>query len=263
MNKTNLLFSVILVMSGMFITGCDREIDDLIKEPTETSFTIFGTIKACDGSSLSNIPVSVDYVERCLTGTLTKHKAKGLTDSSGCYQLFFEFDPDKENIGLTTLTIDFDGLSSEKYLIPFTDSKFESVVYLRGDVERSMVCNLTIPNRKDIKTMVFNNGLPLENGDYFIKNTFVYGFQNVDYDHSGKSIEISQFTIIPMRPDGFSVVTIPAAEGINNQIGLVFRGSHEGVFYGAGIPYSEVKEIKITESFKEDILLDYILPKQN
>lgn len=75
---------VAILLSLSFIsTSCDREDDELIQQPTETSTTITGQIKTPDGTPLANIPVSFDHIVKGVFATTVIHRAKGKTDKSG------------------------------------------------------------------------------------------------------------------------------------------------------------------------------------
>ena len=98
--RHNYLLIIATILSLSFITiSCEREADELISQPTETSTTITGYIKTPDGTPLANIPVSFDYIVKGVFGSTVIHKAKGNTDKSGFYKIFFEID-EKPGMGL-------------------------------------------------------------------------------------------------------------------------------------------------------------------
>ena len=75
---------------------------------------------------LRDIPVSVDYEWRDITGSLLKHKAKGTTDKDGKYRIFFEIGEDIGDArGLHYLRVDLSSISPDKHIMPFPDRKLE------------------------------------------------------------------------------------------------------------------------------------------
>lgn len=253
-----LIFPIILLV----VTGCDKEIDDFINEPTDDSIIISGTIQSNDGIAFANIPVSVDCIMTDYFGTTVTHKAKGITDKTGKYRIFFDFTENVYDARISYhLYIDLSSLPSDKYLIPFSDAKYASLIYLNIIEDRSLSCNLTIPRRKNVKIQVNNNGNQLEDGEYSIRNICVYGTSDIQYQHILKSIEIYQYNPINLTTDGISSISIPTAIGINNNIQLVYRGKEDGTSYGIGLPSSNVQDITISESFDNNITLDYTPPQ--
>lgn len=82
---------VFFSLSAILITGCDKEEEDLIPHPSDTSTILTGQIATPDGMPLADIPVSVDYTFKSIFGTSLIHKAKGCTDKSGFYKIFLNF----------------------------------------------------------------------------------------------------------------------------------------------------------------------------
>lgn len=244
-------------------TGCSREEDDLITTPTATSTTVAGIIRTPDGTPLPDLPVSVDYVSSSIFGTVVKHKAKAKTDRSGCYKLFFEIGRDVADGDITknyTLSIDLGSLSAEKYLIPFSDSKYEQHIDTREAEGKSFACKLTVPRRKDITVSVVNNGIPLEKGEYAVGNRFTYGSEDLNYKHEEQPIELSQSTPIDLKQNAATSVAIPCGIGISCSIGLLYLGNREDIYYVTGLNASDIKTIVATESSNEPITLTYRTP---
>ncbi len=78
-NKNLPIIATLLSLSFISIS-CDREDDELIPQPTETSTTITGYIKTPDGTPLANIPVYFDYKVQGIISSTVISKAKGKTD---------------------------------------------------------------------------------------------------------------------------------------------------------------------------------------
>ena len=114
-----LAITAILLLLSFITISCDREDDELIPQPTETSTTITGYIKTPDGIPLANIPVSFDYIVKGVFGSTVIHKAKGNTDKSGFYKIFFETD-ETPGMGLHdrySFSVDLSVLPTDKYII--------------------------------------------------------------------------------------------------------------------------------------------------
>ncbi|MDE5555345.1 MAG: hypothetical protein K2J10_09220 [Muribaculaceae bacterium] len=242
--------------------------DNLIPEPTETSTFITGYVKTPDGAPLANIPVGFDYKVTDIFGTAVVHKAKGKTDKSGFYKIFFEAN-EKPGMGLNSnyeFNADFSVLPSDKYIITKKVDFWLSVNNPNNWSGSTITCNFTIPLKKLVKVNVVNDGKPIVDGKYAVKNMFPYytggefltDVQNI-WDEEGKwrifeSVEIPQ--------SGSTTVTIPLAIGVENAIRVVYHGGAT-TGYPNGIPASDGKILKVTDDFNEEIELNYLNPDTN
>jgi len=252
----------ILIITSCIIPGCDKEEDDFISQPTETSTIITGYIKTPDGTPLADIPVSVDFKAVGILATSVTHKAKGVTDKSGFYKIFFEAN-ENEQLGISsgyTFSVDFSVLSSDKYIIseridygfvPFSDNWSGST--LKSD--------FTVPLKKLVKVTIKNNGLSIENGKYAVKNMFSYiEYDDVMHDDSNLWDEYGKWRIlesIDIPQSGSTSVMLPCAIGTENTIKVVYMGN-ETIQYGNGLPASDTKEIFVTDKFNDELEFDFI-----
>lgn len=173
MNK--LIIPFLFVACLYITTGCDREHDDLISQPTETSTIISGYIETPDGKPLSGIPVSVDFKVTGLISTSVIHKAKGTTDKSGFYKIFFEAD-NEIGQGMHSgyvFSADFSSLSQNDYII--SEKLDFGFPYFKEEWSGSTIkCDFTIPHKKLVDVTVTNSGVSILNGKYAVKNEFPY-----------------------------------------------------------------------------------------
>lgn len=254
----------ILLSLSVLAVSCDREEDDLIPQPTETSTIISGYIKTPDGTPLQGIPVSVDFKVTGLIGTSVIHKAKGTTDKSGFYKIFFEADNELGQ-GLHSgyvFSVDFSPLSQDDYII--SEKLDYSFTHFKEEWSGSMIkCDFTIARKKLVNITVNNSGISILNGKYAVKNEFPYltvtGYLLDDKNpwNDVSTWYISEVVEIPQN--GSTSVTLPCAIGLENKIRLVYHGD-ESIGYPNGIPASEAKIVEITDKFNETIELNYITP---
>ena len=257
-----------MLLSLSFITvSCDREEDNLIPQPTETSTTITGYIKLPDGTPLANIPVSFDYKVQGLLASTVIHKAKGTTDKSGFYKIFFETD-EKPGVGLQsryTFSVDLSVLPADKYIIAKKIDFGIPVDNYEKWSGSTISCNFSIPLKKLVTVRVVNDGTPVKEGKYTVKNIFPYysdgeifsddqNFWNPGTWRIFESIEIPE--------NGSTSVIIPFAVGVENSVRVVYHGNTE-YGYPDGIPASGGKVIEMTEGFKDEIELNYQTPDPN
>lgn len=255
----------VLISLSYIVTGCDREEDDFIKEPTATSTVVTGYIKTPEGIPLANVPVSVDYKATGLFGSSLIHKAKGTTDKSGYYKIFFEAN-ETEGEGIQrgyTFSVDLSVLSPDNYIIAQkVDYGFSA--YRDEWSGKTSNCNLTIPSKKLVKVVINNNGATVVNGRFAVKNMFPY-FNNDDdnlydkliyWDEPGKW-RIFENVVIPQG--GSTSLMLPCAVGVENAIQVVYLGD-ETVKYLNGLPTSDVKVIVATDKSNDEIEFDYFTP---
>lgn len=257
------LFIPLLILLLFLATSCDREEEDFIKKPTATSTVITGTINTPDGTPLGNIPVCVDFEFRSfISGTLVKHKAKGVTDKNGRYNIFFEIGEDKvtDLQRRYTFSVDLSGLSPENYLIPSPKLGF----YLSAEDRegKTLNCDFTIPRKKYVKVSVENYGLPLEEGTYAVKNTFPYGagWSALGQWNNDDPCELYVFEPIEIPQEGSRSVMLPCGIGIVNTVQAIYKGNDE-VQYLIGLPSSDTKEILVTDDCDEELKLEYMTPE--
>ncbi|MDE6523466.1 MAG: hypothetical protein K2L17_11655 [Muribaculaceae bacterium] len=269
-NHSNKYLSVVAIfLLFSFITiSCDREDDELIPQPTETSTTITGYVKTPDGTPLANIPVSFDYFVKGVFGSTVIHKAKGNTDKSGFYKIFFETD-ETPGMGLHdrySFSVDLSVLPTDKYIIA---EKLDFYIPLNNTEEWSgstINCNFSIPLKKLVTVKVVNDGTFVKEGKYAVKNMFSY-YTEGDFISDGQNLWddagkwcIFESTDIPQN--GTTSVIIPFAVGVDNAVRVVYHGDSEWG-YPNGIPASEGKIIKITNDFNDEIELQYQTPDPN
>lgn len=267
--KNKFLPIIATLLSLSFISiSCDREEDNLIPQPTETSTTITGYIKTPEGTPLANIPVSFEYKVQGFFATTVIHKAKGKTDKSGLYKIFFETD-EKPGMGLQSgysFSVDLSVLSPDKYIIAKKiDFGIPVDIYEKWSGS-TITFSLSIPLKKLVTVKVVNDGTPVKEGRYAVKNMFPYytdgdflwDEQNI-WDDAGKW---RIFESIDIPKNGTTSVTVPFAVGVENVVRVVYHGDTE-YGYPNGIPASGGKVIEITEGFNNEIELNYQTPDPN
>lgn len=253
----------ILLSLSFIITSCDRENDDFIAQPTETSTILTGYVKTPDGTPLSGIPVSVDFKVAGILGSSVIHKAKGTTDKSGFYKIFFE--ADNENHGASSgyvFSADFSVLSQDDYII--AERLDYGFTAFKNEWSGSTIkCDFTIPHRRLVDVTVHNDGIPVLNGTYAVRGMFQYlkvegyllddrnPWNDVSIWHVSESVDIPQ--------NGSTSVTLPCGVGVDNAVRVVYHGD-ESIGYPSGIPASGGKIIEITGGFSDKIELNYQTP---
>ena len=269
-NHRNKYLSVVAIfLLFSFITiGCDREDDELIPQPTETSTTITGYIKTPDGTPLANIPVCFDYKVQGIISSAVIHKAKGKTDKSGFYKIFFETDeiPGKGLHDQYSFSVDLSVLPTDKYIIA---EKLDFYIPLNNTEEWSgstVNWNFSIPLKQLVTVKVENDGTFVKEGKYTVKNMFSFytgglfmcDVQNL-WEDAGKW---RIFESIDIPENGTTSVIIPFAVGVDNSVRVVYHGDTE-YGYPNGIQASEGKVIEITKGFSDEIELKYQTPDPN
>ncbi len=263
--RNNLQIVIMLLLLSFIIISCDREENDFIPHPTETCTTITGYIKTPDGTPLANIPVTFDYKELGFGSTLLIHKAKGKTNKSGFYILFFEAD-ETPGMGMQngySFSVDFSVLSSDKYIIA---KKIDFDLPINNSEEWSgstITCNFSIPLKKLVTVRVVNDGKYVKAGKYAVKNMFPYytdgdilfDKQNL-WDEEGKW---RIFESIEIPNQGTVSAIIPLAIGVENAVRVVYQGD-DSIGYLNGIPASEGKVVNGSEGFNNEIELNYQTP---
>ena len=255
--------TVILISLCFIATSCDRELDELIPQPTETSTIISGYIKTPEGTPLQGIPVAVDFKATGIFGTTVIHKAKGVTDKAGYYKIFFE--ADIEDQGLRSgyvFSADFSSLSQDDYII--TNMLDYGFTAINNEWSGSAIkCDFTIPHKKLVAVTVKNRGIPVVEGKYAVKNMFRY-LKVEGYLHDNKNpwndMAIWQtFESVEIPMNGTISVAIPCALNLENAIQLVYDG-YESYGYPNEIPASEGRKVEINDKFKDTVELSYITP---
>ena len=264
--KTHHIFIIMAILSlSLIASGCDREEDDLIHVPTETSTFLTGHIKTPEGSPLPNIPVSVDFKISSLFGTTVIHKAKGKTDKSGFYKIFFDSKEDDQSATAGYIfSVDFSVLSPNDYIISEkVDYGFSG--YKEEWIGSTTNFDFTIPHKKSLKVIVNNNGEMVLNGKYAVKNMFYYlkVSGNIDVNNVTEPWnENSIWTIkesIEILQNGTTSMISPFAIGVENNVRIVYLGD-ETIGYPNGIPSGEKKAIIVTDKSDYEVELDYSAP---
>jgi len=254
---------IILISVSNIITSCDREGDDLISEPSETSTILSGYIKTPEGTPLANIPVAFDYKATGFLGTSVVYKAKGTTDKSGFYKIFFEAN-ESPGIGLQsgyTFSVDFSVLSSDKYIIAKKVDFALSVDNSDDWSGSTITCNFTIPLKKLVNVKVINDGKSIKEGKYAVKNMFQY-YREFLYDEQNSWNNEGKWRIfenIEIPQNGSTSVILPFAIGVENTIRVVYLGD-ETIGYPNGIPASESKVLEVTDIINDEIEFNYFTP---
>lgn len=249
--------SMVLAMSICLsaASGCDREDDNLITEPTETSTVITGYIKTPEGDPLAGIPVNVDFTSNGIFGSSLIHKAKGSTDKKGFFRIFFEAD---ENMGSGLnrgykFTVDLSVLSSDDFIIA-EKLEFPFMNFPEQWSGETYKCNFSIPHKKQVKVNVSNPGEKVEGGRYAVKNEFPYMSGGLNRNEPVLFYSVFEDIDIPQRGD--VKVMVPYAVGADNSLGVVYMGN-DTVLFRSGRPVSDIIEIKAGEKPTGDINLIY------
>lgn len=260
-----LRFKIAILLSvSVLAVSCDREEDDLIPQPTETSTIISGHIETPEGKPLSGISVSVDFKVTGLFGTSVIHKAKGTTDKSGLYKIFFDA---SNEIGQGmhsgyVFSVDFSSLSQDDYII--SEKLDYGFTAIKGEWSGSTIkCDFTIPHKKLVNVAVANSGISILNGEYAVKNEFTYltvtGYLH-DVKNPWNDVAIWRiYESVEMPMNGTISVTMPCALNGKNSLRLVYHGD-ESIGYPNGIPASEAKTVEVTDKFNDTIELNYRTP---
>ncbi|MDE5752238.1 MAG: hypothetical protein K2H88_06345 [Duncaniella sp.] len=254
----------ILLSASVLAVSCDREEDDLIPQPTETSTIISGHIETPEGKPLSGISVSVDFKVTGLFGASVIHKAKGTTDKSGFYKIFFDA---SNEIGQGmhsgyVFSVDFSSLSQDDYII--SEKLDYGFTAIKGEWSGSTIkCDFTIPHKKLVNVTVANSGISILNGEYAVKNEFHYltvtGYL-LDVKNPWNDVAIWHiYESVEMPMNGTISVTMPCALNGKNSLRLVYHGD-ESIGYPNGIPASEAKTVEVTDKFNDTIELNYRTP---
>lgn len=236
-------------------SGCDREDDNLITEPTETSTVITGYIKTPEGEPLADIPVNVDFTSNGIFGSSLIHKAKGLTDKKGFFRIFFEADEDMGS-GLNRgyrFTVDLSVLSSDDFIIA-EKLEFPFMNFPEQWSGQTYKCNFSIPHKKQVKVTVSNPGASVEGGRYAVKNEFPYLTGGLNWNEPVLFYSIFEEIEIPLGGD--VKVMVPYAVGTDNSLGVVYLGN-DTVIFRSGRRVSDIIEIKAGEIPSGDIDLIY------
>lgn len=257
----------VIVVLGVIASGCDKESDDLIPEPTASSTILSGYIKTTDGAPLVGIPVAFDYVVNGYLSSHVTHKAKGKTDKTGYYRIFFEADEDPGS-GVSrnyTFSADFSKLSPAKYMISEKmDFTFwvERLNKLQGC---SYDIDFRVPFKKLVEVTVSNDGAAVREGRYAVKNTFpVYDAEEFVADAGmswGYSGGAWDFTDVEIPQNGSTSVSLPCAVGVENEISLVCLG-YENIGFPTGSPVSDNVTVFVTSGFDGAIELTYRAPAE-
>lgn len=266
-NKKLPIIAILLSLS--FITvSCDREEENLIPQPTETSTTITGYIKMPDGTPLANIPVSFDYKVQGFFASTIIHKAKGKTDKSGFYKIFFETD-EKPGMGLQSgysFSVDLSVLPSDKYIIAKKINFNQPIDNSDKWSGSTITYNFSIPLKKLVNVKVINDGTFVKEGKYAVKNMFpYYTGDDLLWDEQNFWEDAGTWCMyesIDIAENGTTSVTIPFAVGVENAVRVVYHGDTEHG-YPNGIPASGGKVIVVTEGFSDEIELNYQTPDHN
>ena len=253
----NRLITAATIILLMVISSCDREEDDIIPEPTPTSTIITGIVSTADGKPLADIPVSVDFENRSILGSLIQHKAKGKTDQSGHYRLFFEIgDNNLSGTSNYTFTVDLSSISTDDYLIP--DER--SLRLYMNPIERegeTVKCNITVPRKKFVEVTVSNNGMQPQKGSYAVRNVFPYGsgWEDLTKHYWDEGSEMMLFESIDIMQSGQATVKLPCAVGVPNAVTVVYLGNDE-VKYSQGLAVSDTVRIDANDSLTGKITIN-------
>lgn len=258
------LNTIILFLLAILVASCDKEEDDLIPQPTETSTILTGRITTPEGTPLANIPVAVDYTVKSILGTSLIHKAKGTTDKSGFYKIFFEFPEDGNADVLSSLDflVDLSALPSNKYFIASKlDLGFPNTNEWNG---KAIECNFTIPRKTNVKATLNNQGQGIKDGDYAVRNKIPFFSCDFAFSSGGQLWseynDLYWFEDVEIPQNGSTSLMLPCAIGVTNSIQVVYRGT-ETVRYGIGIPCSDMKELRVTANSTDEIVFDYFTPE--
>lgn len=228
MRINHISFIMAIFSLSLIASGCDREEDDIIAVPTETSTFLTGHIKTPEGTPLPNIPVSVDFKVSSLFGTTVIHKAKGTTDKSGSYKIFFDAKEDDQSVTAGYIfSVDFSVLSPNDYIIS-EKVDYQFMGYKEKWIGSTTNFEFTIPHKKILKVIVKNNGETVLNGRYAVKNMFDYLKVSGDIDVANVIEpwnENSTWTIkesIEILQNGATSVISPFAVGFENTVRVVY-----------------------------------------
>ncbi|MBD5233760.1 MAG: hypothetical protein HDS65_06210 [Bacteroidales bacterium] len=255
MHFSKLLLPLFLGFTFIF-ASCDREEDDIIVEPSETSTVVTGYISTPEGAPFAGIPVAVDFRSVSIFGTTIIHKAKGTTDKSGYYKIFFEAEEDvsmsmQQRVYL--FSADLSALSKDKYIISENIS-----VPLYGEKWKgeTSTYNFIIPLKKLVKVIVSNDGLPVKEGTYAVRDKFPF----IETDRFPWPAEWISLESVEIPAQGTTTILLPCALEIENTISLVYTGNDE-INYESGIAAGDSREIVLTSTFSDDIALSYTTPE--
>lgn len=256
MKATPFIKLICIIILSASLASCDKEEDDFIKEPTATSTIITGRICTPEGTPFADIPVSVDYEWRDITGSLLKHKAKGTTDKDGKYRIFFEIGEDIGDArGLHYLRVDLSSISPDKHIMPFPDRKLEFFISDWNKEGKTLKLNITIPRKKLTEITIVNDGFNITEGEYAVANTFSYGdnWQSISYEGAKDNSSVTTYEPITIDKSGNHCITVPLAVGVKNSLQIVYRNNEPLMGY---TPVSDIKEINVTDTYSDEATID-------
>ncbi len=262
----NRIISTTAILILLVATGCNREENDITGAPSESSITLTGNVCTPEGKPFADVAVNVDFVYSSMLGTLTRHKAKGKTDKNGRYRIFFEptesDDVDQNPLSSYTFSFDLSKISAESHILP-DDKRLDFRLSTKGRKGKTLNCNITIPRKRLVEVTIYNNGTPLEEGIYAIRNIFAYGSGWADvtgYDDDNHS-KLMAFEPVEIVESGRTSVMLPCAVGVTNVITPVYRGNAE-VFYGQGLAVSDTVSITPADNSSDPVIFEYRRPER-
>lgn len=258
-----IVYVIGLTLLSLSLVSCDKEEDDFISEPTVTSTIITGRVCTPEGTPFAGIPVTVDYDDSGMFSYILRHKAKGMTDKNGYYRVFFNLDEKEIDAGGLCLSMDLAGVSTEKYLMPFSDSKVDFNFKGKDKVGKTLECNITIPRKKEMQVSIVTEGADLEEGEYALTHTFSYGsgwewskFWNMNLWGNDVASDITVQEPITISGSGSNTVTFQCAMGEPNIFQLVYRKTSNDSYQIV----NEKHRIDVTDNSGDEIKLVYNLP---
>lgn len=245
MNKTHsggIIISIILTM--LTLSSCSEK-DDFIPEPTETSVIISGIVTTSSLHPLANLPIYIDYHEGYPMGSQTTlHKAKGITDSNGCFRLFFEPEPDRsynENSPdqVYYLHVDLAALSSGEYIKPSEfDANLKDTytlrIYRHLDKGENLEVNMIFPKKKDLDTEFRSF---VSEKELTVTNSITYGAETVSIRRD-----------VNLDSEGNGRVSMPYALNAPNVVSVTQRNSFRELM--------QHKEINVNEESASTVVFD-------
>ena len=201
------------------VLSCQEEENDFIPEPTATSVIITGQITSTGGEVLSDVPVSIDYMEQIGIHYLkTIHKAKAKTDKDGKFRLFFEPEtPEKVDSYYYNLCADLKDLPEAKYVVPsdfeMNNSNVALASYYKFDKGEKLTFDARIPLKKIMQVRLIGYA---NDNELIMYNRFPYG---------GSAATVT--APISFTSDGEASATIVCALNETNKLTLCYSNGRE------------------------------------
>lgn len=248
-----IVYVVSLTLLSLLFVSCDKEEEDFISEPNATSTIITGRICTPEGTPFAGIPIVVDYEDSGMGYHVLRHKAKATTDKNGNYRVFFNVKEEELKYGNFNLSMDFIGVSTELYLMPFSDSKADFIFRGKDKAGQTLECNIILPRRKEMQIGIVTEGADLQEGEYAIAHTCSYG-SGWEWLFPSTS-DVTVYEPLTITGVESNMVTFQCAVGEPNLFQLLYRKTSNGSYQKV----NDDHKVDVTDNTADEMKLVYNL----